>query len=94
MILLVIFASLFPKYLTEQLKGRRIYFGSCFQKFQSMFCWPHVLGWNIIVAEECGRGMLFISWQTGSRERQERAREKILPRTCPRDLLLQLGPTS
>jgi hypothetical protein len=43
-----------------------------------MVIWSHVLGQNIMVAGAYGRGDLFTPWQTGSRDRQEGVRDKIL----------------
>jgi hypothetical protein len=47
---------LWPKYLREQLKGGKIYFGSQFKRFQSMVAWPCALEQNIMVVGVCGGG--------------------------------------
>jgi hypothetical protein len=50
-----------------QLKGGRLYFGSQFQRVQSMVAWPYVLGraswWQEPVVED-----ILVSWQTGNTE--------------------------
>jgi hypothetical protein len=38
----------------QQSKGRRIYFGSQFQKVWPMVSWPSALGLNIMAAQVCG----------------------------------------
>jgi hypothetical protein len=53
------------KYLRKQLKGRKIYFGSWFQRFQFVVTWFRCF-WAVvtqsIMAEGCGGAKLLTSW--------------------------------
>jgi hypothetical protein len=79
--------------VTNALKGRKIYFGSLFQRVQSMVGWLHRAGPGLrqsIMEEGHDRTELLTSWQPGNRERgreterEKGARDKIKPqRTHP-----------
>jgi hypothetical protein len=51
------------KYLRQSLKGGKIGFGSCFQRFQCEVSWIHYFGLRqgrVSWQQECGRGCYFM----------------------------------
>jgi hypothetical protein len=56
----VTFASLWQNIWQKQFKGRKIYFGSWFQRVQFMVAWPCALEQNIMVLGACGRWKPFL----------------------------------
>jgi hypothetical protein len=80
--------------IPEKSKGGEIYFGSWFQRLQSVVIWPHCFGTAMKLTpwwRAHGGAEPLTSWQPGSRERRkEGSRDK---KSHCQWLTLQGGPT-